>query len=98
MLLENWQDHTAPAYRIPADLQHPPPTEEVKRRGHPMKGSRVIIHTEQASTLQVNAASVARELLEALEAYGQAMKTWEATRAQFKRNEPRQRDELATIA
>ena len=22
VLLEDWQDHTAPAYRIPADLQH----------------------------------------------------------------------------
>lgn len=51
-----------------------------------MSGSRVIIQTEQASTaLYINSASIARELLEALEAYGQAVKTWEAARAHFER-------------
>ena len=77
-------------HRVPTDARvllevpHPLPTEEGERRSHPMKGSRVIIQTEQASTaLYVNAASIARELLEALEAYGQAVKTWEAARAHF---------------
>ena len=77
-------------HRVPTDARvllevpHPLPTEEAERRGHPMKGSRVIIQTDTASTtLAVNAASVARELLEALEAYGQAVKTWEAARAHF---------------
>ncbi|WP_424951012.1 hypothetical protein [Deinococcus sp.] len=77
-------------HRVPSDARvlleapHPLPTEEGERRGHPMKGSRVIFQTEGASTaLHVNAASVARELLEALEAYGQAVKVWEAARAHF---------------
>jgi len=49
-----------------------------------MKGSRVIFQTDHASSaLQVNAASVARELPEALKAYGQAVKVQEAARAHF---------------
>ncbi|MGY2895179.1 hypothetical protein [Deinococcus sp. UYEF24] len=77
-------------HRVPTDARvllevpHPLPTPEGERRGHPMKGSRVIIQTEQASTaLYINAASIARELLEALEAYGQAVKVWQAARAHF---------------
>jgi len=77
-------------HRVPTDARvllevpHPLPTPEGERRGHPMKGSRVIFQTDTASTaLQVNAASVARELLEALEAYGQAVKVQEAARFHF---------------
>ena len=77
-------------HRVPTDARvllevpHPLPTQEGERRGHPMKGSRVIFQTTQASTaLHINAASIARELLEALEAYGKAVKTWEAARAHF---------------
>ena len=77
-------------HRVPTDARvllevpHPLPTEEGERRSHPMKGSRVIIQPDQASTaLHLNAASVARELLEALEAYGQARQAWEAARAHF---------------
>jgi hypothetical protein len=77
-------------HRVPTDARvllevpDPLPTQEGERRGHPMKGSRVIIQTDRASTaLCINAASIARELLEALEAYTQAMKVWEAARAHF---------------
>ncbi|WP_407569100.1 hypothetical protein [Deinococcus altitudinis] len=77
-------------HRVPTDARvllevpHPLPTPEEEGRYHAMQGSRVIIQTEQASTaLYVNAASIARELLEALEAYGQAVKAWEAARAHF---------------
>jgi len=77
-------------HRVPTDARvllevpHPLPTPEGERRGHPMKGSRVIFQTDMASTaLQVNAASVARELLEALEAYGQAVKAQDAARFRF---------------
>ena len=77
-------------HRVPSDARvllevpHPLPTPEGERKGHPMKGSRVIIQTDRASTaLYINAASIARELLEALEAYGQAVKAWESARAHF---------------
>ena len=78
-------------HRVPTDarvlleIPHPLPTpEEERKRHYSMSGSRVIIQTERASTaLYINAASIARELLEALEAYGQAIQAWEAARAHF---------------
>jgi len=68
-------------YRVPEDARvsleapRPLPTAEAERRGFPMKGSRVIFETDRARTvLTVNTVSVARELLEALEAYRQAVR------------------------
>ena len=73
-----------PEARVLLEVPHPRPTEEAERRGHPMRGSRVIFETAQARTaLQVCSARLARDLLEALEAYGQARQVREAARAHF---------------
>ena len=86
----NTHDFRLRLHRVPSDARvlievpDPLPTQDGERRGHPMKGSRVVIQTDQASTtLHINAASIARELIETLESYEQAKQVWAAARAHF---------------
>ncbi len=70
--------------RITVCLPHPLPTADKKRRVFLPTGSRARFETEDARTvLALHSVRAARELLEALEAYGQLRQTYTAARAHF---------------
>ncbi|WP_034385985.1 hypothetical protein [Deinococcus sp. YIM 77859] len=84
------EDHAGQVrpYRVPEDatvtavLPHPLPTLDKKKRVFLPAGSRVTFETPAAQTvLSLHAVRVAREVLAALEAYGEARESWQAARA-----------------
>lgn len=69
---------------VAAALPHPLPTADKKKRVFLPEDSRVTVETPTSCTvLSIHAVRVARELLEALEGYGEAWKGWQAARALF---------------
>lgn len=78
---------TPEAARVRVEVPHPLPTADRKQRVFLPTGSRVTFETEGArSVLTLHAVRAAREVLEALEAYGKAQQAWAAARATFERH------------